>query len=85
MDKKKLDQRIVAIYTVFGAAAALVANYLNPLSTALALILPFAAYLATLAPIVKGKGKKEKQRIILNSFLTLFLVWATVWIFFFNL
>jgi hypothetical protein len=85
MDKKKMDQRIVGVYTVVGAVAGLLAQYLTPISIQLALIIPFSMYLASLAVFVRGTRGKERNRVIFNSFLTLFLVWATVWVFFFNL
>lgn len=85
MDKKKLDQKIVGVYTVVGAVAGLMAHYLTSMSIHLALIIPFSMYLASLAVFVRGTEGKKRSRIIYYSFFTLFLVWSTVWVFFFNL
>ena len=89
MDNKKLDQKIVGVYTVVGAVAALMANYIfnlgGPFRAQLSLVIPFAMYLVTLTPFVRGKEGKTRTRIIYYSFFTLFLVWATVWVFFVNI
>ena len=85
MPNIKLDQKIVAIYTVIGLAAGIISNYLTGNSVILAMILPLILYFITLIPLVKKTGEKRRKRIVLNSFLTLFLMWATVWIFLYNL
>jgi hypothetical protein len=89
MDKKKLDQKIVGVYTVVGAVAAIMAQYIIGLDIVLkyqlSLVIPFGMYLLTLGYFVRGTESKERSRIIFYSFFTLFLVWATVWIFFINL
>jgi len=85
MVKMKIEQKIVAIYTVIGAVSGLISNYLTAISVFWAAISAFMIYFGTVLPILKAKEGKKKKSISFNAAMTFFLVWATVWVFLFNL
>ena len=85
MPKMKLEQKIVAIYTVIGFAGGLISNYLTASSIFLALLVPYVIYFVCVLPLVKKVKDKKMKKIVFNSLFTFFLVWLTVWIFFYNL
>jgi Mn2+/Fe2+ NRAMP family transporter len=81
----KLEQKIVAIYTVAGLMFGVISHYLTASSLLLALVLPVVSYFITVWPFVKLLKEKDTKKNILSGFMTFFLVWITVWIFFYNL
>ncbi len=82
----KIDQKVVAVYTVIGLLGGLISNYLMGTNVILASVVPFAMCLSTLFPLVKlTKNESKKSRILFNGFFTFFLVWMTVWILLYNL
>jgi len=85
MVKMKLEQKIVALYTVIGVIAGTISNYLATTSTLLAVVAAVVIYFGTSIPLMKGKDEKTRKKIAFNSGMTIFLVWATVWVFLYNL
>ena len=82
----KIDQKVVAVYTVIGLLGGLISNYLMDTSVILASVVPFALCLLSLLLFVQMvKNESKKSRILFNGFFTFFLVWMTVWILLYNL
>jgi len=78
----KIDQVVVAIYVLLGAALGLVSNYFNKnlASLILAFIIPLAVYLITVFPLIKFVKQKKRKWLIQNSLMAFFLIWFIVWI-----
>lgn len=81
----KLEQKIVGVYSVIGAVCGVLSDYLTSFSLLYAFILPAAIYVATLFPFMKVVKEKGVKKFALSGFVTFFLLWITVWIFFHNL
>lgn len=86
----KLDQKIVTIYTLLGMILAVISQYvvvsdLLGMGMLLSLLIPSVTYGVSLQLLTKKLTEKKRKRVYSTSFVTLFFVWATVWILIFNL
>ena len=78
----KVDQVVVFIYVLLGAATGILSNYFNKSlgSLTLAFIVPIVVYLATVFPLIRFVKQKQKKWLIQNSLIGFFLIWIIVWI-----
>lgn len=85
MVKMKIEQKIVAAYSVIGLACGLISDYFTPANLTFALLVPAAIYFATMLPLVKLVKEQKMRMLVSNSLITFFLVWIMVWVFLYNI
>ncbi len=80
----KLEQKLVAVFSLLGAMSGYVSNYLSYNE-----FYPFVAtgliYGASLL-VASAMSRKDKKNIVVsNSLITFLLVWIVVWTFLYNI
>jgi hypothetical protein len=85
----KIDQKIVLIFFALGAVIALVSDFFSSLypegGLFVAVLFPFAVYAVALSALLKTVRQKKIKSLVYNSFMSYFLIWAVIWILFYNL
>lgn len=85
----KMDQKIVLIFFALGAVVALVSDFFTVLypenGLIIAALFPFAVYAVALSTLLKTVRQMKTKSLIYNSFMSYFLIWAVIWILFYNL
>jgi len=81
----RIEQKIVAVYSVVGLVCGVLSNYLTALNLTFALLVPVAGYFATLLPLVRIVKERKFRMLLSNSLITFFLLWIMIWVFLYNL
>jgi hypothetical protein len=85
----KMDQKVVLIFFALGAAIALISDFFTSLypenGLLVATLFPFVVYVVALSVLLKTVRQMKIKSLIYNSFMSYFLIWAVIWILFYNL